>query len=335
MKTTFLLLAAATTAFASCTNSEVMEVAGNRTISFAPFVEKATKTATEIVGVNAANGLTKFYVFGKYGDNSEGTYDTEVFSNLEVNVTGASDTPGTGHYWIAGKYYKFAAYSDGNKQIASGVSFGNDGNITISDYTVSNKDLILVTSTNEYNGSSQIATNTPVALTFSHLLSQLSFEFTNGFTAQGYTLEISGLSFTVENQATYTSSDGNWNIATGNPVTNRQTGNVYTDEAWFVIPQSNATSTGYKVSFTATVKDRNNTVATKSLTAHLATGDHSSDNNGNAGNDTWIKGYKYKYTATIDAGTMGITDNEIKFQVSVAPWKDAGDTTISPSNNRP
>lgn len=61
MRKSILLLAAAA-ALASCTQSEVLEVAENRAISFDPFVGKATRAATEIVDPNTGSG-TKLTTF--------------------------------------------------------------------------------------------------------------------------------------------------------------------------------------------------------------------------------------------------------------------------------
>lgn len=67
MKKSLFVLGVAVAALASCTQSEVLEVAENRAIQFNTFVNNNTKAVTEI---NAADGLTSFYVFGYHGDNT-------------------------------------------------------------------------------------------------------------------------------------------------------------------------------------------------------------------------------------------------------------------------
>lgn len=327
-----ILLLAAAAALASCTQSEVLEVAENRAISFDPFVGKATRAATEIVDPNTGSGtkLTTFWVFGRYGENS-GTYSNKVFSDLELSVS----SPVTGYYWIDDKYYKFAAYSDGNGALSSGASaaLGEDGNMTISDYQVTDKDLILATSNAISSGTVNSTTPGAIQLNFKHLLSQVSFEFENAFTIQGYTLDITNLSFYVKNQGDYANTG--WTI--GDVSTDNKTqasvatsvaiNNSGFSESWFVIPQSN---TSYTASFTATIKD-NNQVVVKTNTFNdipLKTGETTTP--GGDSNE-WKSGYRYKYTAEINPTNMGL--NEIKFTVSVDEWENADpEINVTPTN---
>lgn len=120
MERSIFWLAATVVAFASCTQSEVLEVAENHAISFDPFVGKATRAATEIVDPSTGSGtkLTNFYVFGRYGASSGSTYDNVVYTNASVTVSSSSYTnvgpTGNTQYWVPDMKYMFAAYSDGN-----------------------------------------------------------------------------------------------------------------------------------------------------------------------------------------------------------------------------
>lgn len=331
MKKSILLLAAAA-ALASCTQSEVLKVAENRAISFDPFVGKATRAATEIVDPSAGSGnkLTKFYVFGQYGESS-GTYSNKVFSDLELSVS----SPVTGYYWIDDKYYKFAAYSDGNGALSSGASaaLGEDGNMTISNYQVTNKDLILATPDEISSGTVSSITTGTVQLNFKHLLSQVSFEFENAFTIQGYTLDITDLSFSVKNQGNYASTG--WTVTDTPTKTNTQasvatdvvTSNSVSSESWFVIPQSN---TSYTASFTATIKDNNQVVVKTNTFSNIPLKTGTTTTPGGDSNE-WKSGYRYKYTAEINPTNMGL--NEIQFTVSVNEWEDAApEIDVTPKN---
>lgn len=87
---------------ASCSLEEVMEQPAQQAIGFSTFVGKSTKA--EIVGVGSPDGLTEFYVFGKYGDISGGTYTNDVFINDKVEVTTVNTAIETTKYWVANKY---------------------------------------------------------------------------------------------------------------------------------------------------------------------------------------------------------------------------------------
>lgn len=326
---------------ASCSLEEVMEQPAQQAIGFSTFVGKSTKAATELIKPDgtAETGqaaLTKFYVFGKYGAKDGASYDAEVYSNAEVSVTSSNFTnvgPTELKYWVANKDYIFAAYSNGNKKIESNVSFGTDGHITFHDYTAGEKDLILAIA-EKTTGTTIDNDPGAVGLEFKHLLSQVAFEFKNGFT-NGYKVKITELKFSVNNKATYfyQISDYGWETPTdaaykeyaiygGNPFDGDQN-STQTSESNFVIPQTN---TDIKASFTVTVYDTDGTtqIAEKKYAddnaVSLATGTTTTLGSDN----TWTPGYKYKYTATINADVLDDVMFPIKFTVtSVDTWKDA------------
>ena len=323
---------------ASCSLEEVMEQPAQQAIGFSTFVGKSTKAATELVNPGTQSGiaLNKFYVFGKYGDISGNTYTNDVFSNDEVTVTETNIEIATTEYWVANKKYVFAAYSDGNNKIETDVSFDDNGHITFTDYTAGEEDLILATA--EETTGATITTDNPsaVTLTFKHLLSQVAFEFVNGFTNE-YKVAITELKFNVNNKATYfyQGSDYAWGTPTeptdkeyminsGNPFDGDQN-STQTSAYEFVIPQSNASITA---SFTVTVYDTDGAteIATKEYKGNdavsLATGTTTTPSAGTA--NTWTPGYKYKYTATINAGVLDDVMFPIKFTVTkVSDWENA------------
>lgn len=341
MRKSILLLAAAA-ALASCTQSEVLEVAENRAISFDPFVGKATRAVTEIVDPSAEDGtkLTKFYVFGRYGESSGATYDKVVYTNAEVDVTSSHINVGPAdniQYWVPGKKYMFAAYSDGNNQIqttesGATVSFGNDGHIKIENYQAGTNDLILATADKTTETSIQSDPGA-VQLTFKHLLSQVKFKFDCTAFPTGYQLTISDLKIeNVPNKATYSyvTSDYRWTgITTGNVgtlsfsnIAEFDKAQAQTSDANFVIPQtytenvnSNLTAT-----FKVTVKDNHgsNIVSDQPLTttALLVS----------SGNVTqWQTGYRYQYNIKLTPENVGGM-YPIKFTVTtVEGWQDKPD----------
>lgn len=322
---------------ASCSLEEVMEQPAQQAIGFSAFVGKSTKA--EIVGVGSPGGLTEFYVFGKYGD-ATGTYTTDVFTNDKVEVTAANTAIETTEYWVADKHYKFAAYSDGNSQLPTpaNVSFDNDGHITFRDYKAGTNDLILAAPTNEVTTPATITSDNPSAVTleFKHLLSQVAFEFVNGFT-NGYQVKITDLQFNVPNKATYSYQTNDYAWSTPDTEATKSytvNGDVAfaasegdkTSAYNFVIPQSNSTITA---SFKVEVFDDNDNPVTtqpKEYTGvSLATGTTTIPG---SDDDVWTPGYKYKYTATINASVLDDVMFPIKFTVSsVEGWTDAESNT--------
>ena len=319
---------------ASCSLEEVMEQPAQQAIGFSAFVGKSTKA--EIVGVGSSGGLTEFYVFGKYGD-ATGTYTTDVFTNDKVEVTTANTAIETTEYWVADKHYKFAAYSDGNSQLPTpaNVSFDNDGHITFPDYTAGEKDLILAIA-EKTTGTTIDNDPGAVTLEFKHLLSQVAFEFKNGFT-NGYKVKITDLQFNVNNKATYSyqgsayswamkdpaeSEDKTYKINEEKPFDGEEANKTQTSAYKFVIPQTNASITA---SFKVEVFDDNDNPVTtqpKEYTGvSLATGTTTTPG---SDDDVWTPGYKYKYTATINADVLDDVMFPIKFTVtSVEGWENA------------
>lgn len=328
----WLAAMAVTVSMASCSLEEVMEQPEPQAIGFSSFVGKPTRAVTEIIKPDGtASGvqtpLTKFYVFGRYGAKDGADYGNVVYENAEVTVNGSSFTnvgPADVQYWVPDKDYKFAAYSDGNSKIESNISFGEDGNITIADYEAGDKDLILAIP-NEVSTGATITEGNPdaVPLTFNHLLSQVSFQFVGESFPAGYQIKITDLTFSVNNTATYTSSNESWDVPT-NSASKGYTvasGAAFafdtktTSDANFVIPQS-YNSSDITATFTATIYDKyDSEVASKafttvSLLANSTTGIPAE----------WVKGNRYQYNIKITPSEM-TNMFPIKFTVtSVEGW---------------
>lgn len=337
----WLAAMAVTVSMASCSLEEVMEQPEPQAIGFSSFVGKPTRTVTEIIKPDGTESgvqkrLTNFYVFGRYGDKDGTNYDKVVYENAEVVVSNSSFTnvgPADVQYWVPDKDYKFAAYSDGNSKIESNISFGTDGNITITGYSAGSNDLILATPAEVQTNATISAQPDAVPLTFNHLLSQVSFQFVGeGFPA-GYQIKITGLTFSVNNTATYTSSNESWDVPT-TPASKGYTvgtgtafafGTQTKSDANFVIPQSY--SSDITAAFTATIYDNHgSTVASKAFTTASLLANSAS------GIPTkWDKGYRYQYNIKITPSEM-TNMFPIKFTVTtVRDWQDS--TTPDDSNN--
>lgn len=332
----WLAAMAVTVSMASCSLEEVMEQPEPQAIGFSSFVGKPTRAVTEIVNPGSTGGgtpLSTFYVFGKYGDAEGGTYTNDVFSNTSVTVTKTNTEIATAQYWVPNKYYKFAAYSDGNSKIESNISFGTDGNITITEYSAGSNDLILATPDEVQTDATISAQPNAVPLTFNHLLSQVSFQFVGESFPDGYQIKIEGLTFSVNNTATYTSSDGLW----GEPTTSASkgytvgTGTAFAfdtqtkSDANFVIPQSY--SSNITATFTATIYDNHgSTVASKEFTTASLLAESASGIP-----EEWVKGYRYQYNIKLTPSEM-TNMFPIKFTVTtVSEW--VNNATPGDSNN--
>lgn len=330
----WLAAMAVTVSMASCSLEEVMEQPEPQAIGFSSFVGKPTRAVTEIVNPNgSASGvqtpLTKFYVFGRYGDNNGADYGNVVYENAEVTVNGSSFTnvgPADVQYWVPNKYYKFAAYSDGNNSLTTTdkVSFDENGHITITDYEAGDKDLILAIPDEVQTGATITEGNPDaVSLTFNHLLSQVSFQFVGeGFPA-GYKIKIEGLTFSVNNTATYTSSDNLWSEPTILASKGYTVGDAFAfavptkSDANFVIPQSY--SSNITATFTATIYDNHgSTVASKAFTTASLLASSASGIPAE-----WDKGYRYQYNIKLTPSEM-TNMFPIKFTVTtVSDWENS------------
>ena len=330
MKKSFLMLGVAAMALASCTQNEVVEYAENRAIQFDAFVGKSTRAVTEL----ETAGLTQFNVFAYH------TGDVVDYNNVAVKGSGS----GTGWkaeanaYWQAGNAYEFAAYSDQNAAISSGVSFA-DKTLTFTRYTVGEKDLVAA-QTSVTGVTAQYST--PVDLTFYHMLSQVKFTFTNT-DSRSYTLKISEIK--IENAVktatgTYTESSIDWVGNASDTYTFADIADIAEDGTHavdlFVIPQPNSS---LNVSFKASFYDDAALTAQTPLKEGTFT---ASLNYTGSKQDTetgkWTPGFRYNYTAEVNAGDIDDQGKltEIVFKVTdVDTWDDADESTISPVQPQP
>lgn len=312
MKKSLFVLGVAVAALASCTQSEVLDIAESNVIKFDnAFVGNTTKATVEQINTD---GIEHFYVMGTKGGSS-------FFNNEKVykknDLWGYDDLK----KWEAGTY-AFAAYSNGGTttqdgKIDSGVTFSSTDGLQIS-YTVDNddkRDLIMAYSTTDIN-----ATNAPIEFTFKHALAMIKFTLKSNLGDN----EVSISNFVVKsinNQGTATIKDDGvvaWTNQTGTEnfgsvdFTTTQATAGESDEL-VVVPQS---GNSLSVEFTAKVTADQGEI-TKNLKATITTYD-------------WQPGYRYNYTATITGTDMEV----IEFSApTVTEWGgytdiDAGDLTI-------
>ena len=171
MKRQVFLLAAVAAVAAGCTKSETVGTADGKWIRFDnAFVGNATK-GVEVIDTSS---LTTMYVYGT------STSKEDLFSNTEVRKEGDSWVYSPLVEYKTGETYTFAAYSDGNNKIESGVSWNKDTKqLSISGYTVSDdkqNDLVVSIASNANNLQTE---NQKVAFAFSHALAKIKFTITS------------------------------------------------------------------------------------------------------------------------------------------------------------
>ena len=208
------------------------------------------------------------------------------------------------------------------------LTVAGDGTVSVSNFDCSATgdaavDL-MTASAPDIEADKIIASQNPVELTFSHLLSHISFVFDNQLT--GYVAEVTDISFSIQVKGNYISTEASpWtNLILGAitlypaadpaaaPLTVANKLSVTSDPA-LVIPQGN---TGVNVTFTVTIREIINEApgssmtVVKRFTSPLATTD-----------GEWKMGQRYEYKATLTDELMemdGLT--QITLNVTITDW---------------
>ena len=181
-----------------------------------------------------------------------------------------------------------------------------------------------------------------VDLTFHHMLSQVKFTF-NTTDGEEYQIEISKLKINAVKTSTgnITLSQSNITINWENISAIKEDYDEYpvisdvanenktaSSKSKLVIPQNGTNQ--LKVTFTATItgaglNEKADFEATLAVDENIA---------GISEANTWMPGYCYNYTATINGDNIkpDLGQQKIKFSVSVDPWKDAtSDQPVNPT----
>lgn len=275
-----------------------------------------TETRAAVTGTTLPDG-SLFKVWGGYDGNN-------VFDGREVTKTASGCTYTGTEYWVPGKTYNFHAVYPAELPAGATLTVAGDGTVSVSNFDCSATgdaavDLMTASAPN-IKADKIIASQNPVELTFSHLLSHISFVFDN---QTGYAAEVTDISFSIQVKGNY--------ISTGaSPWTNLNPGAItlypaaaplkvanklsVTSDPALVIPQSN---TGVNVTFTVTIReiideDTESTTMTvvKRFTSPLATTD-----------GKWEMGQRYEYKATLTDKLMemdGLT--QITLVVKITDW---------------
>lgn len=276
-----------------------------------------TETRAAVTGTTLPDG-SLFKVWGGYNGNN-------VFDGREVKKTASGCTYTGTEYWVPGKTYNFHAVYPAELPAGATLTVADDGTVSVSNFDCSATgdaavDL-MTASAPDIEADKIIASQNPVELTFSHLLSHISFVFDNQLT--GYAAEVADISFSIQVKGDYSSTEASpWtNLIQGAitlypaaaPLTVANKLSVTSDPA-LVIPQSN---TGVNITFTVTIREiideaTGSTTMTvvKRFTSPLATTD-----------GKWEMGQRYEYKATLTDELMemdGLT--QITLNVTITDW---------------
>ena len=349
MKKNLFLLATAVLAMTGCVKSQVVEVADSKEIGFDSYVGKHTRATV----INGRSELERFYVYG----NIQGAPDPEaIFEGTEVKWSGANSQDGHYEYnggvskqWESNKTYYFAAMSDGNSNTNVELAYDYNGEadvngissnyLTINDYTVTDKDLIVDIADPIATGTSMTGRET-VTFDFKHLLTRVRFMINNGdAVSSNSVIAVENLKFSgvKTGDCTYrlNAHAGEWQLEASNveyqytpaPVVPGTTeGNKYViapssnkSFGHFVIPQSNETKT---VSFTLvtytkeTVGENTTYVESDRKSYEFPLKFDNKASLADLEKDyTWQAGKVYQYSITL-AGTI----NYIRFDANVSSW---------------
>lgn len=331
------MLGVAVAALASCSNEEVVDMPQSRAIQFGTFVNHSTRS---VVTETTKDNLSKFFVFGNYGD---GTW-TPVYTNVEVNGGNVGDqsvwTPSLNAYWESNEQYRFGAYSDGTAKNNDASFSASEQKLTFTNYTANNaKDLIVAMS--NVTSETDVTTNNPVSLSFYHMLSQVKFTFTNT-DSHDYIMRIENIKVKAVQTATGTATYGaekptiswettdatkaDYDFETIEDIAEPVKGDSHSTTC-FVIPQDNRDLT---VSFTAIFSDGTKEIARNNFTGNL----NYQGETENTKKGEWTPGFKYNYTVEINGSKIDpdLEQQVIKFKVDVMDdWTDADSTPVTPN----
>lgn len=281
-----------------------------------------TETRAAVTGTTLPDG-SLFKVWGGYDGNN-------VFDGREVKKTASGCTYTGTEYWVPGKTYNFHAVYPAELPAGATLTVAGDGTVSVSKFDCSATgdkavDLMTASAPDDIKADEIIASQNLVGLTFSHLLSHISFVFDNKLT--GYAAEVTDISFSIQVKGNYNSSTepSPWTTLNLGAITlypaadpaaaplTVANGSKATSDPALVIPQNN---TGVNVTFTVTIReiideDTGSTMTVvKRFTSPLATTD-----------GEWEMGQRYEYKATLTDKLMemdGLT--QITLNVTITDW---------------
>ena len=191
MKKLFVAVLAIAAAVA-CNTAEIVDLPQNPQINFAnAFVQNATRADVAADPSTKTADLASFNVWG-FMDEPAGQVFVEELVTKSGDAWGYTNT----QYWVAGHTYYFAALANYTNAIVdtAGANTYGLGTVAFDNAAAAGAEDLL------YAATSVDAVNaipeSPVALTFSHLLSKVKFSFTNGFANPLATIDVKNVQIT-------------------------------------------------------------------------------------------------------------------------------------------
>lgn len=294
----------------ACSNDDIISI-DRQAIGFGnPFVENATR-----VDYSTEGALTKFNVYGIV----KGTAGTvNIFAGIPVTGSVGAEwsyAEQYNQYWIPGASYDFAAVVDATigeddvdtngmpTKLHTIVDDATDGNMNLKDMLYAEASVAGADVTDTYN--------TPVAFTFSHLLSKVHFTVTSNAEG-GYHHNVTNITVANFESGTYTIADGSWaggenkKVEFGNieNVTVNNTNGVSNADL-LLVPNADT----FDVTFTVDLYKGETKLGTETKTVAVE-------------NDL-VKGNSYNFTINCEVG------NPIKFTVTNDPtWAEQPEVTV-------
>ncbi|MBR5206215.1 MAG: fimbrillin family protein [Alistipes sp.] len=189
----FFVSMLAVAALASCAKEETLTFDKGEAIGFSSFVDNATRaTDPSYGGATGQKPLTSFKVWGTANGVS-------IFNDTVVTGSvGGSWSYSTKQYWIEGVKYNFAALVN-----ADNVTLGSDKLPAKIEFESNGSTDLLYVRTDEITGQAT-GYNSPVNLTFNHLLSKVHIGVkNNSSSAVGYSFLVKDIKINAPKNGTY------------------------------------------------------------------------------------------------------------------------------------
>ena len=175
----------------ACNTVDTLDVPQNPEIRFAnAFVENATRADVAADPSTKTADLAAFNVWG-FMDEPAGQVFVEELVTKSGNTWGYTNT----QYWAPGHKYYFAALANYTNATVdtTGANLLGLGTVTFDNAAAKGAEDLLYAAT--FVDATEVP-ESPVALTFSHLLSKVKFTFTNGFTNELATIDVKNVQIT-------------------------------------------------------------------------------------------------------------------------------------------
>ena len=191
MKKLFVSVLAIAAAVA-CNTAEIVDLPQNPQINFAnAFVQNATRADVAADPSTKTADLAAFNVWGFMDEPAGQVFDEELVTK-SGNTWGYTNT----QYWVAGHTYYFAALANYTNATVdtTGANLLGLGTVTFDNAAAEGAEDLLYAATSV--DALKAIPESPVALTFSHLLSKVKFSFINGFTNELATIDVKNVQIT-------------------------------------------------------------------------------------------------------------------------------------------